>query len=106
MQMGGIDLRRQEELLHPNVMSGLSHHEAGQLPRHCYPTRSNKLMACDINVFFLHKLESIHDVAIAAIEGEVIPGPICNRANLVATAEKVEQVQEQPSKPGKWASHL
>ena len=60
------------------------------------------LMACDINVFFLHvslvhrqnSLERIHDVAIAAIESQVIPGPVCDGANLVATAEKVEQVQE------------
>ena len=62
-------------------------------------------MACDINVFFLHKLESIHDVAIAAIEGQVIPGPVSNGADLVAPTKKVEQVQEQPCKPGKWASH-
>ena len=51
-------------------------------------------------------LERIHDVAIAAIEGEVVPGPVGDGADPVASAHQVEEVQEEPAKPGDRAADL
>ena len=51
-------------------------------------------------------LERIHDVAVAAIEGEVVPTPIGDGANAIATTHQVEEVQEEPSKPGNRSADL
>ena len=48
-------------------------------------------------------LERIHDVAISTIKGEVVPGPVGDSADALLATHQVEDVEEEPSKPGKRA---
>ena len=78
--------------MNPNAMFGLSRREVIQLLHHCYPTRRYKpdayLLRCTLAL-----LNGVHDVAIAAIEGEIVPGPIGHRSDLVTSTYEIEQVE-------------
>ena len=71
--------------MNPNVMFGLSHREAEPKPHRCYPTHMKKFDDREGWFNQISLFEWIHDVAIAAIECEVVPSPICNGAHFIAT---------------------
>ena len=68
-------------------MFGLSLHVAPIPPHHYFPTRM-KIFDGHVNLGsqapWQATLQAIHYVAISAVEGYVIPGPICNSANFIA----------------------
>ena len=65
-------------------MSDLNRREAIKLLHHCYPIRMNRPDGHQ-RLGTEALLERIHDVAVAAIEGEVIPSPVSDSADFVAS---------------------
>ena len=53
-----------------------------------------------------HGLEGIHNVAISTIKGEVVPAPIGDGADAIASTHEIEEVQEEPSEPSDWSADL
>ena len=70
--------------MYPNAKFGLTLHGVKQLLHHHVATRKKRPYA-HVDRCSCPQLHAIHDVTVAAIEGEVVPRPISHRANLVAS---------------------